>query len=244
MDEWKNDQLSVKEWAVALPLIGAALAVTYDVGFFYGIGLYYFTLFSLSEHILFALQVIPAAFAAAFMIPSGTLGFRMGVRAAEDGTPPIPTDKTDLATLQLLQEKVRAYHRRSQKYLLFYSCLFIASGVVGIILKFYFFGATMFILGLSGAAGYLTPRMILKSYYVVLWYVAVFMVMSVFLGFQIARGTLEAQTPSNTILTASIGTLHGVLIRGGDRGVLFYETVTKTVRFLIWADIKSIESKN
>ena len=102
----------------------------------------------------------------------------------------------------------------------------------------------MFILGLSGAAGYLTPRMILKSYYVVLWYVAVFMVMSVFLGFQIARGTLEAQTPSNTILTASIGTLHGVLIRGGDRGVLFYETVTKTVRFLIWADIKSIESKN
>ena len=45
MDELKIDQIGVKEWAVTVPLIGAALAITYDVGFFHGIGLSYFTLF-------------------------------------------------------------------------------------------------------------------------------------------------------------------------------------------------------
>jgi hypothetical protein len=37
------------------------LAVTFDVGFFYAIEINFFTLFSLSEHVLFALQALPVA---------------------------------------------------------------------------------------------------------------------------------------------------------------------------------------
>jgi hypothetical protein len=44
-----------------VPLLGAALALTFDVGVFYAIGIDFFTLFSLSEHIVFALQALPVA---------------------------------------------------------------------------------------------------------------------------------------------------------------------------------------
>jgi len=50
-----------KDAFVLLPLIGTALAVIYDVGFFSGIGPAYFTVFSLSEHIIFALYFLPFA---------------------------------------------------------------------------------------------------------------------------------------------------------------------------------------
>lgn len=38
------------------PLLASSLAVTYDVGFFVGIGIGFFSFFSLSEHLVFALQ--------------------------------------------------------------------------------------------------------------------------------------------------------------------------------------------
>jgi hypothetical protein len=244
MDELKNEQMSIKEWVVTLPLIGAALAITYDVGFFYGIGISYFTLFSLSEHILFALQAIPIAFVAALMIPSGALSFRMGKEAVDKETPPIPPGTPDIETLRGIQEKVRAFHRKSQRGLMLFSILFIASGLVALIVKQYFFGATIMVLGLSGLAAYWLPPIVLRGYYFVLWYTAVFMVMSFFLGFQAARGTLEGTKPANTINTASMGELHGILIRSGERGVLFYEPGAKAVRFLVWGDIKSLQSAN
>jgi hypothetical protein len=50
-----------KDLLVALPVLGTALAVSFDVGYFYGIDINLFTLFSVSEHVTFALQALPAA---------------------------------------------------------------------------------------------------------------------------------------------------------------------------------------
>jgi uncharacterized membrane protein len=47
---WKDNYLAY------IPLLGAAVAVTFDVGYFFALNLSFFTLFSLSEHILFAIQ--------------------------------------------------------------------------------------------------------------------------------------------------------------------------------------------
>jgi|SRR5579872_5953217 len=41
------------------PLAATSLAVTYDVGFFAGIGIDFFSFFTLGEHVVFALQAIP-----------------------------------------------------------------------------------------------------------------------------------------------------------------------------------------
>ena len=52
---WKDSYLAY------IPLLGAALALTFDFGYFSALNLSFFTLFSLSEHILFAIQAFPVA---------------------------------------------------------------------------------------------------------------------------------------------------------------------------------------
>jgi hypothetical protein len=51
-----------KELLVIAPLLGSTLAVAFDVGYFYGIDVNFFTLFSITEHIVFALEALPSAF--------------------------------------------------------------------------------------------------------------------------------------------------------------------------------------
>ena len=57
----EGGDLRVQYLLVLTPLLGSALAITYNVGYFFGIGgrLQFFTFFSLSEHIVFALAVFP-----------------------------------------------------------------------------------------------------------------------------------------------------------------------------------------
>ncbi len=42
-----------------IPILAIALAATFDVGYFWAIDINFFTLFSLSEHLVFAMQAIP-----------------------------------------------------------------------------------------------------------------------------------------------------------------------------------------
>jgi len=78
MDEANQNSFGVRELLIALPLFGTTLAITYDVGFFYGLDMAYFTMFSLAEHIVFALQATPVAFIAALSIPSSFLASQFG----------------------------------------------------------------------------------------------------------------------------------------------------------------------
>ena len=61
MVEANDSGFAIKDFFVLSPIIGTALALIYDVGYFYGVGISYFTLFSLSEHIVFALPALPVA---------------------------------------------------------------------------------------------------------------------------------------------------------------------------------------
>jgi hypothetical protein len=64
--------LSIENYFTYIPLLAAILALSIDVGFFYAFEINFFTLFSLSEHVLFALEVLPVAiivlFAATFLL--------------------------------------------------------------------------------------------------------------------------------------------------------------------------------
>lgn len=139
IDKFKLNQISVREWAVALPLFGAVLAITYDVGFFYGIGISYFTSFSLAEHILFAFQMIPVAFGIAIMIPTGVLSYWIGYRRAQAASPPLPEGPTDIDKLHSIREEIQARYRKDQRTLLGLSFFFFAIGIAAaVFLKTYF----------------------------------------------------------------------------------------------------------
>lgn len=64
-DEKRKESLPAppgKEIAVYVPVLATAIAITYDVGYFWGIDINLFTLFALSDHILFAIEALPMAF--------------------------------------------------------------------------------------------------------------------------------------------------------------------------------------
>jgi hypothetical protein len=189
---------------VALPIYGAMLAITYDVGFFYGIGLSYFTLFSLAEHVLFAFEVLPMAFVASLMDPSGILSYQAGYRHAEKATPPIPDEPMDVDTMTKLRGKIEANHTRAQRWLLGASILLVVMGILGATLAHaYFFAGTMIAIGFGGLAHYFTPLEMSGGLYFVGWYTFVFLVMSFFLGFQGARRDVDAKVPSHIVTLAN-----------------------------------------
>ncbi len=43
----------LKDQLLLVPALGTALAIAYDVGYFNGVDISFFTLFSISEHIVF-----------------------------------------------------------------------------------------------------------------------------------------------------------------------------------------------
>jgi hypothetical protein len=63
-----TEQSSYERFIPTLPLLGAVIAVTFDVGYFWGVDINYFNFFSLSEHLIFAVQALPFAMILALLI--------------------------------------------------------------------------------------------------------------------------------------------------------------------------------
>ena len=57
-----------KDFLVLVPLLAAGVALTFDVGYFSGIDINLFTLFTSSEHIVFALEALPLALLFVFFV--------------------------------------------------------------------------------------------------------------------------------------------------------------------------------
>lgn len=225
MDDLKPNFIGVRELLVALPLVGTTLAITYDVGFFYGLDIEYFTLFSLAEHIMFALQALPLAFIAALIIPGTVIA--------------------SFLTRRYLSLNVRSeVHARASLLLLSVSVLVLVVGIIGIVLKYYF-SAIIIVFGFGGIAALLYPVTEFRTTvpFYASFFTVLFIVSSFCLGLQSAQSILCDRPATHTVSVAgSMDGLHGRLIRSGERGLLFFDLASKTVSFLIWAEIKRIQA--
>ena len=56
-----DKEISLQSLLAATSFIAIACALSYDVGYFYAVDISFFTLFSLDEHFLFAIQALPIA---------------------------------------------------------------------------------------------------------------------------------------------------------------------------------------
>src|SRR5262249_33909498 len=56
-----TDKESAKTMLVAFPIILGATGMAFDVGYFAQIDLHFFTVFTLSEHLLFSIEALPFA---------------------------------------------------------------------------------------------------------------------------------------------------------------------------------------
>jgi hypothetical protein len=236
---------TLKTLAAAGPLALTTLAVTYDVGFFYGIGIGFFSFFSLAEHLVFALQSIP------FFIPpvvvlsswyaSSVIGYRRGYESGRTFVAGLKD--TDPATMEkLLDAKIKKNRKYHLMLAVPISVLLVASAALLIYKHFYLVGAFSIVLAMLSCISLLqhfevSDQNILTKVGLVLCALAV----TFAVGVQRAEDIMTSKTATETVMvddkTAAVR-----LIRGGDKGVLLYAIEDKAIRFLKWDAIKDIRT--
>lgn len=209
-----------KEFIFLIPLLGSALAITYDVGYFAGVGGSFFTLFSLNEHIVFALQALPIALFAATAL---------------------------VLFLHYLDRRfIRLVHKRSP--VIFWSVLVLSAltllAVSTVLLPWSAFALMM--LSVSCASLPVSPWMAPVPRAIFASFAAAMFTFS----FGYAVAVRSVQTPDRlvpnmralaTIETKSGGgAIQGKILRSGERGLLIFEPDKKRATMLRWDEIKQI----
>jgi hypothetical protein len=207
-----------KEMLIIVPVLGSALAIIYDVGFFTGLGTSLFTLFSLSEHILFALEVLPLGL---------LMATALGITASYDAEKPIG---------RLLREKWPVAERLALPLL----CLLVAMLLfVLVYFKLYYFSIAVLVGSGFLVAALRSTGITRRGLYIVLGVT----VLTFSIGHDNARLSLQpirSSTTTTTIQTRAEPTIQARIIRTGDRGILFYNPVEKQITLLRWDEITKI----
>jgi hypothetical protein len=223
---------SYKDVAVLLPLLLTTGALTFDVGYFNGVDINLFTLFSLSEHVLFAVEALPLVFIIAFtaaLIWSGWIGV----------TP------TKLWPLQSAQ-----YSKGWKAVQFIFATALLIGGAVCLLqversqtnvaeAVFWLMAA---IVCLSLVAVVMNLPNVSNARRAALPLTAVVTLFFVFfLGMAISHSYVSAQNIDHQLQTAD-GIIQGKVIRSGERGVLFVDVIGHVVRFVRWSDIREVRT--
>jgi hypothetical protein len=236
-----------KPLVIAAPLFASSLAIIYDVGFFFGADIGFFTFFSLSEHIVFALQAIPFV-----VIPALTL---VGLIVGGLMLPPLMEKDTakSVAKLQeMSQEERDAYIAKLKRQVKWIKRLdpYIQWIFAGINIGFIWKG--WYAVGFLGLVSQTVWEIVYPIYSIERWknpafryttallFIAVSWVTAFLIGYQRAEATLASSTPTERIFIDEKA-IPARLIRGGERGVLFKSFETGKLSFLRWENIKRID---
>jgi hypothetical protein len=189
----------IKDFILIAPFLGGAIAVSFDVGFFWGLNFRFFTLFTLSDHINFALGALPLALFTSIGVVLISIG-------ASRGYWPPSFMKTNIWRVSAVLSAA-VFSVASQAVALSTTW---GKNSLGI-------GLSMLFITLGVAAYWYeelkTSQAMLLSYYCVLVLIAAFLV-----GTTLGAGRSHWQT-ADTIETADSQVV-GRVIRSGDKGIL------------------------
>jgi hypothetical protein len=224
-----------KELLLFVPLLGSGLAITFDVGYFAGIGLQFFTFFSLTEHIGFAVQALPFALISAALF-AVFIPYQSRLLAARRTNPP-PRRKRILEVIILVP------------FLL--SLVLFGSVVLAFFTKTYWVLVSVIIAG--SVMGYLIAEQ--KS--ISAWAITSIAILTL-VAFALGHdwGVLQLQPTFSMkefqrvgyddrlskIDTKDAGQIQAILIRSGDRGVLFFDPKTNQFKLERWEQILRVNS--
>ena len=232
----------IKVLSVAGPVFASTLAITYDVGFFYGSDLGFFTFFTLTEHLVFALQAAPFAMVTAGGVIGWIVGSWIGYQNGQELTAKyIESPDTDriemLKKLEQRDAKIAKYRPYLIGSMLFTAALsFSVRNYTGIITGL-FAAASV---GLFPALDELQKKPSLQTI-IATALVLTSLAIAFSFGYDRAQSLISSTTPTEMIYTG-FQTIPSRIIRSGDKGVLFYSLESKKLRFLRWDAIKNIET--
>lgn|GEM_PF-6991079 len=214
-----------------MPVLGTSLAVTYAVGYYYGIDIRYFTLFSVGEHVVSAIEFLPKALSIG-VVP-------MLLALALDYVPPNRNRGIKRAGWISIFMLDKATPLSGNQYFWYSVGFFVWS-----MLMFWRNPATY---GLSGIA--------LSLVFIICWLtlnqpsfsaravpVAVSSVLLAFAyGFDAGSHYRQSDAYGYTVSTER-AELRARIVRSGERGLLFFQAPLNNLRFLPWSEIKGLSS--
>jgi len=225
-----------EKYIAYIPVLAAILALGFDVGFFYAINISFFTLFSLSEHILFALQALPVAMIFLFAVTMVLGGTNFIVKSHQPTSSPVVSSRG----LKIIA-------------LIFFILLTIA--LLAFLIYVIYIGVvsnppsalTLVILPLALLTLAVEPKF--KVIYYLLSVISVCLIVSFAFGVSFgssyvnpaAEGALKPKVLS-VVNLKDRPALIGQIIRSGERGVLLYIPASDRIRFELWSSINSIET--
>jgi hypothetical protein len=233
--------IDLKTLAVIGPLFASSLAVLYDVGFFTGINIDFFTFFTLSEHLVFALQAIPLAAVTAYSAGAFFFGSWIAAKNTDTLLAKLQAEP-DLEKRQALAAPYLAKASRFNKWR-----SKIAVGVFAMAGLFLGAGSYPFALAMAVAAIFVMLKKDWTDFQkfdrkaAALGAVLLILVLAFLTGYERAGYILKTKTASENILIDDKIT-PARIIRSGERGVLFLSIETKKLRFIRWDAVKQIET--
>jgi hypothetical protein len=231
-DDNATSTLWDKEHLAYISLLGATVAFTFDVGCFSAIGINFFTLFSLSEHLVFAIQALPIALLMLFALSA--LAVVMGAKPW-----PPPRDIKNVSK-----------GRRIAAFIIV--CLLFLGLLSYLVLALYNNPIMLIIAMVLAVLGF--GLLVLKPVYKPLFtaFMAIFVAnwVAFIFGYQLGTSYLSKDDISKGLMSTGFNvvefkdgaSIKGRIMRSGDRGVLLYDPASDRVLFELWDTIHSIEA--
>jgi hypothetical protein len=217
-------RFEIKDLMVMIPLLGSGLAITYEIGSFYPLGSSAFGLFSLSEHLLWALAAFPIVL---ILLGSGVMTYWLYSIEKFRGS--------------LRKRRPDEGRRRKRNNKLTFIA-FVAGGVICLWLGWKDRSAFFIALGMLafGAASttFLPSGRRTRPYALMLMVAFAFMIAGA-VGFDQTRNKLLSRCAAEFAFKDGIKS--AVLVRSGERGALLYDPVRNRFTFDKWEDLKSID---
>jgi hypothetical protein len=211
MSEEKANAFSIKDLMTVAPVAAIVLAAMYDFGAFNAVDKSLFTLFSWSDHIVFALEAVFPA-----IVIVAALGWSLS--------------KFTFDTPLKYQPRGR----------LWFLVILFALLTLAIVLKAGGWDNAVMLWGLLGLITLCAMFLRVSLSGVIVAYSLGLVFGAYVLGYGNAYETLRL--PGEQLLLTTNNQMHGRAFRSGERGLLFYDTTTKKMSFLLWSEVKRLET--
>ena len=210
-------KLETKDYLLLVPTLATGLAVIYELGSFYPLGTVAFSLFSITDHLLWALQMLPYSIITVGISITAAIFYNVFFGNSK----PIVSSK-------------RSWRRR-----FFAILLNICIGMFFLAFGLYDRSGTLIVIGIFGLTLWLLPAS-RQLFPAVLLLGALFIVCFVFaLGFDGTRRFLNKATPAQFEFSSdNIKNL--ILVRSGNHALLLFDRDLQQFSFVKLDELKSI----
>ncbi len=225
------------------PFLASTLAITYDVGFFYGSDISFFTFFSFTEHLVFALQTAPFAILASGCIWGIFYGGILGFQQSRETMAKF--EKSDIDEQRIIAAKITKPHAIYLKARPWIIGLFLFGACTSLFTRHFNQAiASAFTAWFAYTCVNFWERVQTipsertKFAGVI---VGTTLLLAFSYGYDRAQAIVTSASPTENIFTDEKPTPVR-LIRSGEKGVLFYSIESKKIIFIRWDAIKNIQT--